>query len=105
MIRRPPRSTLFPYTTLFRSPRAADRHGKAAVALSRLSVAFAPILPLCGDGRPVRRRAEQVLADARPAVQQPPVAPIGEEPTLACPGLRPPQRARRRQERRLRGRS
>src|SRR2546425_8590084 len=27
MIRRPPRSTLFPYTTLFRSPRPrADRH-------------------------------------------------------------------------------
>src|SRR2546430_12366284 len=27
MIRRPPRSTLFPYTTLFRSPRrAADAH-------------------------------------------------------------------------------
>src|SRR3989442_11551485 len=25
MIRRPPRSTLFPYTTLFRSPRRADR--------------------------------------------------------------------------------
>src|SRR2546427_7881825 len=25
MIRRPPRSTLFPYTTLFRSPRPADR--------------------------------------------------------------------------------
>src|SRR2546426_5106204 len=24
MIRRPPRSTLFPYTTLFRSPRGAD---------------------------------------------------------------------------------
>src|SRR5258708_40332166 len=24
MIRRPPRSTLFPYTTLFRSPRAPD---------------------------------------------------------------------------------
>src|SRR5947207_9770735 len=26
MIRRPPRSTLFPYTTLFRSPGRADRH-------------------------------------------------------------------------------
>src|SRR2546430_9604058 len=26
MIRRPPRSTLFPYTTLFRSPRAARAH-------------------------------------------------------------------------------
>src|SRR3712207_7076974 len=25
MIRRPPRSTLFPYTTLFRSPGASDR--------------------------------------------------------------------------------
>src|SRR2546426_5929548 len=25
MIRRPPRSTLFPYTTLFRSPLAAER--------------------------------------------------------------------------------
>src|SRR2546430_9704953 len=29
MIRRPPRSTLFPYTTLFRSQRAANRqHGE-----------------------------------------------------------------------------
>src|SRR5258708_37987592 len=27
MIRRPPRSTLFPYTTLFRSQRCAGRHG------------------------------------------------------------------------------
>src|SRR3712207_7955208 len=26
MIRRPPRSTLFPYTTLFRSPRHRDGH-------------------------------------------------------------------------------
>src|SRR3712207_6877385 len=26
MIRRPPRSTLFPYTTLFRSGRGGDRH-------------------------------------------------------------------------------
>src|SRR2546426_5053753 len=27
MIRRPPRSTLFPYTTLFRSRRSAERRG------------------------------------------------------------------------------
>src|SRR2546422_6408930 len=35
MIRRPPRSTLFPYTTLFRSPRARDdrrRGGRERVA-------------------------------------------------------------------------
>src|SRR2546427_5242458 len=84
MIRRPPRSTLFPYTTLFRSPRAADRHGKAAVALSRLSVAFAPILPLCGDGRPVRRRAEQVLADARPARSEEHTSELQSQSNLVC---------------------
>src|SRR2546427_6533767 len=33
MIRRPPRSTLFPYTTLFRSPcRAPDEKKRAAVS-------------------------------------------------------------------------
>src|SRR3989442_15530979 len=34
MIRRPPRSTLFPYTTLFRSPSGLRRAG--AVVLARL---------------------------------------------------------------------
>src|SRR5215204_7458069 len=32
MIRRPPRSTLFPYTTLFRSPPPARSHGLGAPA-------------------------------------------------------------------------
>src|SRR5258708_8245137 len=32
MIRRPPRSTLFPYTTLFRSSSVADRNADAAAA-------------------------------------------------------------------------
>src|SRR3712207_8623132 len=61
MIRRPPRSTLFPYTTLFRSaladgdgPAAADGHvgdvGAALVdllvgVLVLLDVAAAPLLP------------------------------------------------------------
>src|SRR3712207_7872959 len=36
MIRRPPRSTLFPYTTLFRSPRDLGRaHGARQPALRR----------------------------------------------------------------------
>src|SRR2546425_9651490 len=30
MIRRPPRSTLFPYTTLFRSPPSAGREGRGS---------------------------------------------------------------------------
>src|SRR2546426_3837224 len=37
MIRRPPRSTLFPYTTLFRSPAARDRadHAREAPPVHR----------------------------------------------------------------------
>src|SRR2546430_14584785 len=41
MIRRPPRSTLFPYTTLFRSrfynKRGTSEEGKQAVKMTRLS--------------------------------------------------------------------
>src|SRR5690349_24964194 len=33
MIRRPPRSTLFPYTTLFRSHRHRGHHGQGRVSL------------------------------------------------------------------------
>src|SRR2546425_7426339 len=39
MIRRPPRSTLFPYTTLFRSRRARVTR-RSGVISHRLSVAF-----------------------------------------------------------------
>src|SRR5438034_3692868 len=40
MIRRPPRSTLFPYTTLFRSPKAATMHDGDAL-LARIQTALA----------------------------------------------------------------
>src|SRR3712207_8856461 len=33
MIRRPPRSTLFPYTTLFRSGELLEQHGDIAVVV------------------------------------------------------------------------
>src|SRR3712207_7093064 len=51
MIRRPPRSTLFPYTTLFRSrpPRAA---GAAHAAAARA----AAVLPVPGADRGLRHR-------------------------------------------------
>src|SRR2546422_8302266 len=39
MIRRPPRSTLFPYTTLFRSCAARDREGAAVADRARLQLA------------------------------------------------------------------
>src|SRR2546429_4482556 len=37
MIRRPPRSTLFPYTTLFRSPNEHPRHEPGRRPLRRLA--------------------------------------------------------------------
>src|SRR5256885_8160609 len=36
MIRRPPRSTLFPYTTLFRSREDIDRRAEGAVGVERV---------------------------------------------------------------------
>src|SRR3712207_2504024 len=54
MIRRPPRSTLFPYTTLFRSdPEARPRAGRRLVARLPGARALAP-RPTRGRGRPVR---------------------------------------------------
>src|SRR2546427_10335135 len=40
MIRRPPRSTLFPYTTLFRSPAAADQSATAWALFALNSLVF-----------------------------------------------------------------
>src|SRR2546425_4413412 len=41
MIRRPPRSTLFPYTTLFRSPWTRSRDGSSSVSKAQRSAAWA----------------------------------------------------------------
>src|SRR2546430_8859373 len=57
MIRRPPRSTLFPYTTLFRSRRQDGAFGARAVALSAQK----------GAGW-ARRDGVQSTADAPPQI-------------------------------------
>src|SRR3712207_6866565 len=44
MIRRPPRSTLFPYTTLFRSPEVIEATGRALLELGRTEEAEASFL-------------------------------------------------------------
>src|SRR3712207_6895564 len=69
MIRRPPRSTLFPYTTLFRSPRVGgqqDRPGRpertpASRALAALGQTLA---------RADRRRPGQGLAERLPGASE-----------------------------------
>src|SRR5438270_2018234 len=45
MIRRPPRSTLFPYTTLFRSPDSQRRALKEAEFAFKQAYAFCPYSP------------------------------------------------------------
>src|SRR5256885_4464009 len=59
MIRRPPRSTLFPYTTLFRSPlgdrEVAQRGGQQLAAAEQ----------------PAHHRADRGLHDDEPAVPRP----------------------------------
>src|SRR3712207_7713882 len=70
MIRRPPRSTLFPYTTLFRSrrgcpllgpaPAGEGRGGKAGQALLRAGVGEQSLLPDAQGVVPPRlRRSEE----------------------------------------------
>src|SRR5258708_25961034 len=57
MIRRPPRSTLFPYTTLFRSRITSPRHQRAATSFWRR-----PITSQHNVGRdhePKRSRSEE----------------------------------------------
>src|SRR3712207_6886790 len=66
MIRRPPRSTLFPYTTLFRS-----RDGVGGVALVALDAVLDPaverqdLLRLLGDRGHHLDRPDDVLPDRR----------------------------------------
>src|SRR3712207_6855701 len=58
MIRRPPRSTLFPYTTLFRS-------GLAALGVERREVrAAAPAEGVAGGGEPRPQRLVGLAVDA-----------------------------------------
>src|SRR5256885_6536274 len=62
MIRRPPRSTLFPYTTLFRSVRAEDglrplAPSLAKQALGELAVVLVDVA-LLGEGRSEEHTSE-----------------------------------------------
>src|SRR2546426_7016989 len=55
MIRRPPRSTLFPYTTLFRSANAQADHGERSVELAKWTL---PIISFSRTGRSEEHTSE-----------------------------------------------
>src|SRR2546427_3723306 len=76
MIRRPPRSTLFPYTTLFRSLRERIEHGVQARLLRRVLLqlprrAGVDVAVDDGDELPDRgqRPVERELVHRRPGVR------------------------------------
>src|SRR3712207_7490194 len=64
MIRRPPRSTLFPYTTLFRSAHGRDNISRGALALD-------------GEGRIQAMRVEVIANMGSYLSQYAPVIPWG----------------------------
>src|SRR5258705_5107607 len=64
MIRRPPRSTLFPYTTLFRSLRVADHPGALRFDPHRTTLPGARVDVVGGRPRPDAR-----VADRRPVAR------------------------------------
>src|SRR3712207_8599969 len=60
MIRRPPRSTLFPYTTLFRSDRTLDSHIKRLrKKFKSVDQSFEMIETLYGVGYRFKERSEE----------------------------------------------
>src|SRR2546430_4070433 len=65
MIRRPPRSTLFPYTTLFRSRRADALAPRHAASDARSASAFSGFL---GSNLETRSRSVSMAADSPCAV-------------------------------------
>src|ERR1035441_11121192 len=69
MIRRPPRSTLFPYTTLFRSDRRAGPllGPRSLLNWVRLPRRFQPLSSTCMnvDGKAVQDNGQDTSPDAR----------------------------------------
>src|SRR3712207_8755495 len=67
MIRRPPRSTLFPYTTLFRSTAPLERQDRPSAAARGVRRPGRPQLDPPRAGRGQVRQAERDPGDADPA--------------------------------------
>src|SRR5436190_15670913 len=59
MIRRPPRSTLFPYTTLFRSPRDGEGQGRDLQLALRIGARAIP--PPLGDRKSTRLNSSHTV--------------------------------------------
>src|SRR5258708_17558359 len=72
MIRRPPRSTLFPYTTLFRSPRAACARGCGSGEPEKLWRAAPERAPLRWRARAPAKPGGAGDGEKKPLITSPP---------------------------------
>src|SRR5258707_4064189 len=88
MIRRPPRSTLFPYTTLFRSRAKSKTASRRHVALRPALLAW--LEPYRGQATgqvcppDLRHRLEADRARSEEHTSGTPVTPISRMPASAC---------------------
>src|SRR5256886_15835800 len=90
MIRRPPRSTLFPYTTLFRSQdRRGRRHGEPAAQARRHRVLLC-LHPRPGGGRPSGHGCRVPAGGAWRAALEDDSCPRGQRIRRAAPPPPPP---------------
>src|SRR3989449_11771562 len=74
MIRRPPRSTLFPYTTLFRSAAARQNAGPALEGVALFKVALARLHRLRPRLEDIQLAVDAVLGPLD--VHRPPIVPL-----------------------------
>src|SRR2546425_11022424 len=88
MIRRPPRSTLFPYTTLFRSRLDDEVHLEPPAEAAAQQVVMDPDLALRQPGQ-LRGRG---LGEGRHLRPHPDVAAVGSDVDGAVRGLRSEER-------------
>src|SRR2546430_14965805 len=91
MIRRPPRSTLFPYTTLFRSRDKAGGYavqGRAAVFIEHLNGSYSGVM-----GLPLFETAE-LLREAGVPYWRPGARAGAEAGSIAILGNTPPRETR-----------
>src|SRR2546422_10113900 len=81
MIRRPPRSTLFPYTTLFRSNDAVDAHPGGEVNALAIDAVFAlGLFAVRVDGVPVAtERADQDIVLLEEGGIRAPLGVVGQQ--------------------------
>src|SRR5688500_19824472 len=69
LLRRPPRSTLFPYTTLFRSRKATAKKKKASTPAKEVAGMIDQRIRELGEWRgPVLKRMRELIHEADPGI-------------------------------------